>query len=374
MSAPVSVLESLDPTTREVLATYGFDEQEFMTLRARVHDGALSPESNIVHGRVEPPRPEDITALPGPDQPGYAEAHAAGLGILRDGAVAAVVLGGGMATRFGGVVKGVVPAVDERSFLELKLGQAADLAEALGASIPVAVMTSFATDAITREFVAERGLPPPLYFSQYVSLRLRPDGELFRTSDGSVSLYSPGHGDLLLALRRSGMLGQLRALGVRYIMVSNVDNVPARLDPVVLGSHVLAGRPMTAEVVANTGDVGGSPARVADQLMIVESMRFPADFDHAQLPVINVNTVTFDLEALDREFDLTWIYVEKAVDGRPAVQLERLYHEASAFMPTTYLLVPPIGPQGRFLPIKTPVDLETAQESLRQILARGPLD
>ena len=368
------LLESLDPATRGVLASYGFDQEDFSALRARVREGSLSPESNVVQGHVEPPLPNDLTALPEPGQPGHAEARAAGLKVLQAGAVAAVVLGGGMATRFGGVVKGVVPAVDGRSFLELKLGQAADLAQAVGASVPVAVMTSFATDATTRDFVAACELPTPIYFSQYVSLRLQRDGDLFRTVDGAVSLYSPGHGDLLIALRRSGTLAQLRSLGVRYVMVSNVDNVPARLDPVVLGSHVIAGRPMTAEVVANTGEVGGAPARVGDKVIIVESMRYPRGFDHSRLPVTNVNTVTFDLDALDREFDLTWLYVEKSVDGVPAVQLERLYHEASAFLPTTYLVVPATGPQGRFLPIKTPADLETAEPQLREMATRPPLD
>ena len=142
----------------------------------------------------------------------------------------------------------------------------------------------------------------------------------------------------------------------------------------VLGSHVIAGRPMTAEVVANTGEVGGAPARVGDKVFIVESMRYPVGFDHSKLPVTNVNTVTFDLNALDREFDLTWLYVEKTVDGRPAVQLERLYHEASASLPTTYLVVPATGPQGRFLPIKTPDDLEAAEPQLREMVARPPLD
>jgi UTP--glucose-1-phosphate uridylyltransferase len=368
------LVETLDPDTQRVLRSYGFDGQEFAALRARVRDGSLSPESNVVRGPVEPPGPHDLTVLPEPGQPGHAEARTAGLDVLRAGAVAAVVLGGGMATRFGGVVKGVVPAVDGRSFLELKLGQVADLEKAVGASLPVAVMTSFATDALTRDFVAARAVSEPIYFNQYVSLRLQPDGELFRTNDGAVSLYSPGHGDLLLALRRSGTLAQLRSLGVRYLMVSNVDNVPARLDPVVLGSHVRAGRPMTAEVVANSGEVGGAPARVGGRVFIVESMRYPAGFDHSQLPVTNVNTVTFDLDALDREFDLTWLYVEKTVDGRQAVQLERLYHEASAILPTTFLVVPATGPQGRFLPIKTPSELETAEPQLREMVARPPLD
>lgn len=368
-----TVLTDVDDQTAQILHRYGFDEALFLALQAQVRDGSLSAASNVLAGSVEPPGPSDITPLPEPGGEGYEEAREAGLGALRAGAVASVVLNGGMATRFGGVVKGVVEAVDGRSFLELKLAQAGAVAEALGAAVPTAVMTSFATDAPTKEFLARRGVPEPLYFSQYVSLRMERAGGLFRGGDGRVSLYSPGHGDFLLALRRSGTLDALRSSGVRHLMVSNVDNLLARLDPVVLGSHLLRGRPMTAEVVANSGDVGGAPAKVDGRVQLVESMRYPPDFDHSQLPATNSNTVTFDLAALDRDFDLTWLYVEKEVEGRAAVQLEHLYHEASAFLLTTYLLVPSSGPQSRFLPIKKPADLTDAQPQLRELMARPPL-
>ena len=83
------------------------------------------------------------------------EAHEAGVEALRDGRIAQVVLAGGMATRFGGVVKAVVEVIDRRSFLDLSLGETARLAAALGTEIPTAVMTSFATDAVVRAHAAE---------------------------------------------------------------------------------------------------------------------------------------------------------------------------------------------------------------------------
>ena len=87
-----------------------------------------------------------------------------------------------------------------------------------------------------------------------------------------------------------------------------------------------------------------------------------------------MNTVTFDLGALDRTWELTWLYVEKEVEARRAVQLEHLFHEVSAFLPTTYLEVPRTGPRGRFLPVKTPGDLAAARGPLRELLAASPLD
>ena len=59
----------------------------------------------------------------------------------------------------------------------------------------------------------------------------------------------------------------------------------------------------------------------------------------------------------------------KEVEGRRAVQLERVYHEVSAFVPAQYLEVPRRGPRGRFLPIKTPADLERAEDDLRELVS-----
>jgi UTP--glucose-1-phosphate uridylyltransferase len=361
----------VDRGTAEVLERFGFDEAVFETLRTRVAAGELSTASNLVHGSIEPPHADEVMPLPAPGERGYDDVRGAGLDALRRGDVAQVVLAGGMATRFGGVVKAVLPAVDGRSFLEAKLVQSATLERTLGVGIPIALMTSFATDEAIREHVRRRGLGSPLVFNQFVSLRLDASGRLFRDTADRASLYAPGHGDLFQALRRSGTLDALRDRGVRVVTISNVDNLGARVDPAVVGAHLLAGRPLTCEVARKEGDMGGAPVRVDGKLQLVEGPRFPPSFDQNLVPVFNTNTALFDLDALDEDYELTWLYVLKDVDGRQAVQLERLYHEVSAFVPTQYLEVPRRGPRGRFLPIKTPDDLSRAQDDLRE-LVRAP--
>jgi UTP--glucose-1-phosphate uridylyltransferase len=197
------VIDGLDLQTAETLERFGFEPDLFETLRARVASGDLSAKSNVVQGVIEPPLAEDLTRLPDPGDAAYDEAHAAGVDALRPSEVAQIVLAGGMATRFGGVVKAALPAVDGRSFLEVKLSQTQALEKHLNVEIPVALMTSFATDDVIRAHVAERGLGDPLVFNQFVSLRLETNGELFRDDAGRPSLYAPGHGDLFQALRRS---------------------------------------------------------------------------------------------------------------------------------------------------------------------------
>jgi UTP--glucose-1-phosphate uridylyltransferase len=367
------IVDELDVDTSEVLERYEFDPQLFEALRARVVSGELSEASNLVRGAVEPPHNDDVTPLPEPGSEAWRAARDAGLEALTAGRVAQVVLAGGMATRFGGVVKGAVEALDGRSFLSWKLGETAALAEALGHEIPAALMTSFQTEDETRAHVASLVVPEPLWFAQSVSLRLTERGELFLAS-GRPSLYAPGHGDLLQAIRRSGTLAELRERGVEHVAVSNVDNLGARLDPVVLGAHVLSGQALTAEVARKEGDMGGAPARVDGRLGLLEGPQFPADFDQERIRVFNTNSSTIRVDALDREYDLAWLYVRKKVDGRAAIQLERLYHQIAWELDTAFLEVPRSGPRGRFFPIKEPEDLERARPGLRDLLSHSVLD
>lgn len=327
-------------TVDEILARYGFDEERFEMLRRRVESGELSAGSNIVRGTIEPLRTSELTPLP--------EETDADLG-----SVAVAILNGGMATRFGSVVKGLVEAVDGACFLEWKLR------DARRAGVPAVLMNSFATDEATTAYVGDRD--DVVAFTQSVSLRLNPDGSLFP----GPSPYSPGHGDFA----DLAPLDELRARGIRTVMLSNVDNLGARIDPRVLAAHREQGNPLTVEVAPAAGEVGGAPARVDGRPMVVEGFRFPPGFDAAALPVFNTNSLVIDVDVLERRYPLTWLYVEKTVDGRPAVQLERLVNELSTFLPTTYLLVPREGPRSRFVPVKTPEDLERARPLLRELLA-----
>ena len=370
------MLLDFDSDTRALLDRYGFDQDQFLALRQRFLSGELGVDSNRIRARVEPPQPGDIVRFPAPDTAERKQLAARGVQAMRRGEVGCVVLAGGMATRFGGVVKAAVPALSSRTFLSLKLGGVRLAAEQLDARIPLFVMTSFATDAEIRRMLPELESPavPTTAFAQFVSLRLRPDGELFREGD-AVSPYAPGHGDLTFALRRSGVLARFRASGGRVLYMSNVDNLAATLDPAIIGAHLESGCAVTAEVVSkDPGDAGGAPARVAGKLQIVESFRFPADFSEDQIPVFNVNSFVLDAQAIDRDFPLSWFAVSKKVAGQPAIQFEHLVGELTAFETTHCLHVDRDGVDGRFQPVKDPDELARRAPKIEAMLrARGVL-
>jgi UTP--glucose-1-phosphate uridylyltransferase len=276
-----------------------------------------------------------------------------------------------MATRFGGVVKGVVEVDDRRSFLGLKLLDALRTARACGAAPPIVVlMNSRATGDATAAHLRDNaffGYPEDRIwsFEQQWTARLDERGDVFLEDDGQPSFYGPGHGDLGPCLRSSGLLERFVAAGGRTLLMSNVDNAVATLDVGLLGYHRRSGARITVELVDKwAGDAGGAPARVDGRLQIVEGFRFPRDFDQSRIPVFNTNTLWFETAALAAEHALTWFVVRKEVEGRPVVQFERLVGELTAFEPTRWLRVPRDGLETRFVPIKSPADLAATRASL----------
>ena len=125
-----------------------------------------------------------------------------------------------------------------------------------------------------------------------------------------------------------------------------------------MGLHLSRGASITAEVVKkDPGDKGGAPARVDGTPQIVEGFRFPKGFDQDAIPVFNTNTLVLDAAAIDRDFALPFYRVEKKVEGKVAIQFERLVGELTAFVPSAFVLVERDGPDGRFQPAKDPDEL-----------------
>lgn len=356
---------TLDAAVAARLAPWGFDAALLERFIARC---ARAEASNAVQGALGLPAPADIApVLPSDTDPGR-RALQLGRDAIARGQVGALILAGGMATRFGGVVKAVVPVLEGKTFLQLKLE---DVRRVGGDAVPVFIMSSFATHDRLRAHVAELGAVNVHVFSQDVSLRLTPEGALFREADGDVSPYATGHGDLPSALRRSGLLSSFRAKGGTTLFMSNVDNLGATLDPLIIGTHLARGAKLTAEVVRKVkGDKGGAPARLDGRVQIIEGFRFPSGFDQDAIPVFNTNTFALDAAALDAEFALPYYRVEKKVDGQTAVQFERLVGELTAFLPSTFVEVPREGGTSRFLPVKDPDELTQRLSEIRLVLAR----
>ena len=382
---------------RPSVAGYAFDAAAFRALRSRFTKGYLSQDTARL---PQPPETLDTLAAPplrdfrtfrnttGVDGRNLGAAAERGRFALRNGRAAVLILNGGMATRFGGQPKGVVPVVEgePESFLWVKLAQVAKLIREYDATIPVIVMHSFATASVSRAHLDEidwAGIPSQMRydFTQSIMPRIDKTGRPLQELDGANKLpdsllYSaPGHGDTLLRLRASGVLRELRQSGVEHMIVSNVDNLGAELEPILLGGHIQAvdaGAHMSVEVVRREGDRGGCIAVVNGRPVIVEGFRLPDGTNLDHYPQFNTNTLWFWLSAIDRDFDLDWFPVERVVagpQGKPmeVVQFEQLIGQVTEHLEAHYFEV---DRERRFLPIKTRDDLLDASPRMRALLKR----
>jgi UTP--glucose-1-phosphate uridylyltransferase len=360
-------MNKFDTETETILTRYGFDQIPFDLLKQQLQKEGFNSDAAVTRGNISHPPKEVLKVYPERNSERWQDFYKIGQDAIESGEIGVVILNGGMATRFGGVPKGVVPVVNNRSFLDYKISQ---VVLAGKGKAKLFLMNSFATHDATVEHLKSLNLNIDVgSFSQYVSLRLTEKGEPFLLENGKPSLYAPGHGDFLYAINSSGELEKFIAGGGKYITLSNVDNLGAGLDPVIIGMHIKNNKPMSVELVdAYKGDAGGFPAIVNGNLAIMEAFRLPADFDVESISVFNTNTFVFNAQMLLNPVDLDWFAVKKKVNGRDAVQFERLVGQLTEFVDVSWLVVKREGPDSRFIPIKMVSDIQEKQESLQAIL------
>jgi UTP--glucose-1-phosphate uridylyltransferase len=338
--------------------------QAFTSLYRRYREGDTG---KIPWAEVRQPGPGDI--VPHAELAG-AELRARGEKLLST--LAVVSLNGGLGTTMKlEKAKSLIAVRQGLSFLDIKARQILALRRKHGADIPWLLMNSYRTRADTLaalaryEELAVRGLP--LDFLQNKVPRIERATALpasfARVEDGWAP---PGHGDLYLALWSNGLLERLRAQGIRWVFVANVDNLGATVDPGILGYLDRENIELAMEVTDKSlADIkGGTLVRVRDRLTLLEGAQVEQDHledfqDIEVFKVFNTNSLWWRLdamlEALERgTLALSLIVNPKTVQGTAVVQLETAMGAAvGCFERAVGLHVP----RARFAPVKATADL-----------------
>jgi UDP-N-acetylglucosamine/UDP-N-acetylgalactosamine diphosphorylase len=178
--------------------------------------------------------------------------------LLRQGRVAIFLVAGGQGTRLGyNGPKGCFPVspVRRKSLFQLFAENIRALRSRYGVALPWYIMTSQENNAATCAFFKEQGFfglgaDTVQFIIQKENPSLDLDGRLIISPDKKIFKNPNGHGGSLYALKDSGALAQMAALGIDEIFYFQVDNPLAKIaDPLFIGAHGENRAQMSTKVV-----------------------------------------------------------------------------------------------------------------------------
>ncbi|MBI1839590.1 MAG: UTP--glucose-1-phosphate uridylyltransferase [Verrucomicrobia bacterium] len=344
--------------------------KSFIANARKVAEGDLGliPETEV----------EAIATLPGLDDLPEPSARASAL----LGELAVLKLNGGLGTGMGlQKAKSLLMIRDNRAFLDFIAAQIQDLRGRPGAGrLAFLLMNSFSTQADSLAYLerySNLGLGESLDFLQSKVPKL--DAQTLEPAtwpdDPELEWCPPGHGDIYPSLVSSGVLDRLLKQGIRYLFVSNSDNLGASVDLRLLEHFARSGGSFLMEVAERTPSdrKGGHLARrKADGRLSLREFAQCSSSDVALFQDIarhrffNTNNLWLRLDHLRDELEkrggllpLPLIRNEKTVDptrkdSPKVLQLESAMGAAIECFERAEALV---VPRTRFAPVKSTADL-----------------
>jgi UTP--glucose-1-phosphate uridylyltransferase len=211
---------------------------------------AVRGETGLIYDRdIQPGELDEIQELGNLDI--YQE-----LGENTYGNAVRIVLNGGLGTSMG--LKGpksLLKVKDGQSFLSLIMTQAEN------SKVNLLFMNSFSTQDDTLAAIKEinTSLTPMTFLQNKFPKLLQQDySPASWPENRKLEWNPPGHGDVFTALYTSGVLQRLLTANIQYALISNSDNLGARMDASLLGYFAKKDIPFMMEVAEKTpSDVKG---------------------------------------------------------------------------------------------------------------------
>jgi UDP-N-acetylglucosamine/UDP-N-acetylgalactosamine diphosphorylase len=258
---------------------------------SRQQAGQKSPAEDLTEmaRRAKPPQSIIRLARTAAELEDWKRAERIGEELLKAGRVGALLVAGGQGTRLGfEKPKGEFPIgpVSQATLFQILAEQVLARSRRAGKPIPYFIMTSDATHEETVAFFTEHkffGLPPgDVFFFEQGNMPAvdAATGKLLMADKASLSTSPDGHGGMLAALAKAGLLDEMRRRGIDFLHYHQVDNPTAIVcDPVFLGFHAEREAEMSIKVVAkrSAGERMGVAVDVDGRTQIIEYSDLPAD-------------------------------------------------------------------------------------------------
>lgn len=246
-------------------------------------------DPRVLARRAVPPQRLIKQPLTADDRRSWALAKSRGEAALRAGEVAAILVAGGQGTRLGiSDPKGTFPIgpLTGKPLFQLFCEQLQARQQRYGVRIPYAIMTSDATHAATlADFEAHDyyGLnPEDVWFFPQGNMPAvdAQTGVALLAGPGRLALSPDGHGGILAALQRHGILERFAERGIETLYYHQVDNPSTPVcDPCFLGWHLVAGAEVSTKVVAKRSaeEKMGVIVSIDGKLQVIEYSDLPAE-------------------------------------------------------------------------------------------------
>lgn len=205
---------------------------------------------------------------------------------LRGGRVACILVAGGQGTRLGFEhPKGMfsIGPLSGHSLFQIFAEKILARGKRYGCRIPLALMTSPVTHAETVDYFERHGrfgLGDDLHvFCQGTMPSVDADtGKILLAGPDALALSPDGHGGMLAAIHRNGILERFQQAGIQHLFYFQVDNPLIDVAaPEFIGHHILAQSEMSTLVVAKRTpfDKVGNVVQVGDRLHVIEYSDLP---------------------------------------------------------------------------------------------------
>jgi UDP-N-acetylglucosamine/UDP-N-acetylgalactosamine diphosphorylase len=287
----IDALERLDPEPRARLEAQ-LNDIDLMQVRRLIRQ-LVQTSNELPYADLEPP---DVVGLPRSDGDVARDRHAARVGeeVLAENRVAAVLVAGGQGTRLGFAgPKGDYPfaPITGRTLFAHHAAKIAAVRHRYGCELPWYIMTSPQNNAATAEIFARQewfGLPEDsvhIFVQGTMPAVERKTGRILLEAPDRVALSPDGHGGLFQALRRHGLLEDMRERGITTMFTFQVDNPLARVArPVFLGHHASGHAEMSSVVVRkrDPAERVGIVARSQGKTVLVEYSDLPDELAQAR--------------------------------------------------------------------------------------------
>lgn len=291
-----------------------------------------------------------------------------GIKHLQESRFAYFTMAGGISTSMGGCSKAILKAKKNLTFLEIKLNHVRSAQKKYECKIPFILMTNEDTDQSITEFLSKNNRLEDIdliKIIQPVTVRFEetPRGLRVATLKNGELSYAPGgHYDAFILLKE--IKQELKNKGIQTIYVTNIDNLGATIDPLLIGIHLKEKSFFTPEIARKElDDKGGTFAKIKGKLRLLEGPMVPDDYKEKFVNTeinkyFNTNLIYLDTSLLDAFEEInqevpTFIN-KKIIEGKQMFGFEAAIGLIFGIKESRLIVV---ERQKRFLPIKFLSDL-----------------